>query len=168
MPRLSDSMEEGTILRWLKSDGDEVRRGDELVEIETDKATMTYEADQDGVLAIVADEGATLAIGEVIARIGEGAGPNGGDPAAAAAAAPEAAEEPEEPPEVEEPEESAEVEEPVAPAAGPPQDRGAADAALQDAPPMAPVSVPPPPEPAAPGERVKASPVARRIARERG
>ena len=45
MPRLSDSMEEGTILKWLKADGDEVARGDELVEIETDKATMTYEAD---------------------------------------------------------------------------------------------------------------------------
>ena len=38
MPRLSDSMEEGTILRWLKADGEQVRRGDELVEIETDKA----------------------------------------------------------------------------------------------------------------------------------
>src|SRR5436309_15631931 len=126
MPRLSDSMEEGTILRWLKSDGEEVRRGDELVEIETDKATMTYEADQDGVLAIVADEGATLAIGEVIARIGEGARPNGGDPAAAAPAA-EAPAEPEEPSEVEAPEETADVEEPVAPAAGPPQDRDAAD-----------------------------------------
>ena len=74
MPRLSDSMEEGTILRWLKGEGDEVRRGDELVEIETDKATMTYEADQDGMLSIVAPEGTTLAIGEVIARIGEGTG----------------------------------------------------------------------------------------------
>jgi pyruvate dehydrogenase E2 component (dihydrolipoamide acetyltransferase) len=74
MPRLSDSMEEGTILKWLKSDGDEVAKGDELVEIETDKATMTYEADSDGTLEIVADEGATLAIGEVIARIGEGGG----------------------------------------------------------------------------------------------
>src|SRR5947207_5049921 len=168
MPRLSDSMEEGTILRWLKSDGEEVRRGDELVEIETDKATMTYEADQDGVLAIVADEGATLAIGEVIARIGEGARPNGGDPAAAAPAAAEAPADAEEPPEVEAPEETADAEEPVAPAAGPPQDRDAADAALQDAPPTAPVAVPSPPEPAAPGERVKASPVARRIARERG
>ena len=50
MPRLSDSMEEGTIIRWLKAEGDEVARGDELVEIETDKATMTYEADSDGVL----------------------------------------------------------------------------------------------------------------------
>src|SRR3989442_10080465 len=87
MPRLSDSMEEGTILRWLKSDGDEVRRGDELVEIETDRATMTYEADQDGVLRILASEGVTLAIGEVIARIGDSPGPNGGDPAADAAPA---------------------------------------------------------------------------------
>ena len=70
MPRLSDSMEEGTIVRWLKADGDEVRRGEEIAEIETDKATMTYEADQDGVLSIVASEGDTLPIGEVIARIG--------------------------------------------------------------------------------------------------
>src|SRR3954467_14726764 len=69
MPRLSDSMEEGTILKWLKSDGDEVSRGDEIVEIETDKANMTYEADQDGTLSIVAQEGDTLAVGETIARI---------------------------------------------------------------------------------------------------
>src|SRR4051794_5297070 len=74
MPRLSDSMEEGTILKWLKTEGDDVSKGDELVEIETDKATMTYESDADGTLEIVADEGATLAIGEVIARIGEGGG----------------------------------------------------------------------------------------------
>src|SRR5437660_2614982 len=72
MPRLSDSMEEGTILRWLKADGEQVRRGDELVEIETDKATMTYESDQDGVLEIVAAEGDTLAVGELIARVGGG------------------------------------------------------------------------------------------------
>ena len=74
MPRLSDSMEEGTILKWLKSDGDEVSRGDELVEIETDKANMTYEADQDGALKIVAQEGDTLAVGETIAQIGGGVG----------------------------------------------------------------------------------------------
>src|SRR5687768_13310581 len=73
MPRLSDSMEEGTILKWLKSDGDEVKRGDELVEIETDKANMTYEADQDGVLTITSSEGDTLAVGEKIATIGEAA-----------------------------------------------------------------------------------------------
>src|SRR4051812_50019442 len=72
MPRLSDSMEEGTILKWLKAEGDEVTRGDELVEIETDKATMTYEADSAGTLSIVAQEGDTLPIGEVIAPIRAG------------------------------------------------------------------------------------------------
>src|SRR4051812_40536089 len=87
MPRLSDSMEEGTILKWLKADGDEVARGDPIVEIETDKATMTYEADTDGVLSIVAQEGDTLPIGEPIARIGEGDG-TAPAPGAAAAAAP--------------------------------------------------------------------------------
>src|SRR4051812_50165600 len=72
MPRLSDSMEEGTILKWLVSEGDEVKRGQEIVEIETDKANMTYEADTDGALVeIVAQEGDTLPIGEVIAKIGE-------------------------------------------------------------------------------------------------
>src|SRR5215208_5291633 len=74
MPRLSDSMEEGTILKWLKSDGDEVSKGEELVEIETDKANMTYEADSDGVLEIVAQEGDTLPVGETIARLGAGGG----------------------------------------------------------------------------------------------
>src|SRR4051794_29178911 len=74
MPRLSDSMEEGTILKWLKSDGDEVAKGDELVEIETDKANMTYEADEAGTLSIVAKEGDTLPVGETIARIGDGGG----------------------------------------------------------------------------------------------
>ncbi len=74
MPRLSDTMEEGTILRWLKRNGEEVRRGEELVEIETDKATMSYESDLDGVLQTVASEGDTLAVGELIARIGEAKG----------------------------------------------------------------------------------------------
>ena len=50
MPRLSDSMEEGTILTWLKQVGDEVAVGDELVEIETDKANMAYESDVAGTL----------------------------------------------------------------------------------------------------------------------
>src|ERR671919_61337 len=72
MPRLSDSMEEGTILKWLVSEGDEVEKGQEIVEIETDKANMTYEADTAGtVVALVASEGDTLALGEVIARIGD-------------------------------------------------------------------------------------------------
>ncbi len=72
MPRLSDSMEEGTVLKWLVDKGGDVRRGEPLVEIETDKANMTYEADTDGTLVeILAEEGETLAIGELIARIGE-------------------------------------------------------------------------------------------------
>src|SRR3954451_1227248 len=80
MPRLSDSMEEGTILKWIVDEGGEVKRGEPLVEIETDKANMTYDADTDGVLIeVVAAEGDTLPVGEVIARIGEeGEAPSGG------------------------------------------------------------------------------------------
>src|SRR4051794_31502399 len=69
MPQLSASMEAGTILRWLKSDGDPVRRGDELVEIETDKATETYEADGEGGLEGVAAVGETVPVGALIARL---------------------------------------------------------------------------------------------------
>src|SRR6059058_6081727 len=88
MPRLSDSMEEGTILKWLIDEGGEVKRGEPLVEIETDKANMTYDADTDGTLIeIVAGEGDTLPIGEVIARIGEaGEKPSGGSDKAVEAA----------------------------------------------------------------------------------
>jgi pyruvate dehydrogenase E2 component (dihydrolipoamide acetyltransferase) len=70
MPRLSDSMEEGTIVRWLVEDGGAVARGQELVEIETDKATITHAAEADGLLEILAAEGTTLAVGEPIARVG--------------------------------------------------------------------------------------------------
>src|SRR4051812_42914730 len=78
MPRLSDSMEEGTILKWIVAEGGEVKRGEPLCEIETDKANMTYEADTDGTLIeIVVPEGETVELGEVIARIGE-AGETGG------------------------------------------------------------------------------------------
>ena len=71
MPRLSDSMEEGTIIKWLVSEGDEIERGQEIAEIETDKANMNFESDTAGtVLELVASEGDTLSIGEVIARVG--------------------------------------------------------------------------------------------------
>jgi len=82
MPRLSDSMEEGTVLKWLVEPGGEVKRGEALVEIETDKANMTYEADTDGTLIeVIAGEGDTLSIGEVIARVGDPseASQDGGD-----------------------------------------------------------------------------------------
>ncbi len=72
MPRLSDSMEEGTILTWMKKVGDEIAVGEEIVEIETDKANMAYESDVAGTLTeILAEEGATLAIGTPIARVGD-------------------------------------------------------------------------------------------------
>src|ERR1700759_4104970 len=70
MPRLTDSMEEGTLLRWLKTDGDAVAPGDELVEIETDKSTVIYAAEAEGVLQVVAAVGETLPVGAVIARLG--------------------------------------------------------------------------------------------------
>jgi pyruvate dehydrogenase E2 component (dihydrolipoamide acetyltransferase) len=143
MPRLSDSMEEGTILKWLKAEGDEVTRGDELVEIETDKATMTYEADSAGTLSIVAQEGDTLPIGEVIARIGAGGEAPAGD---------------------------------AAPAEATQQAEASGNGGRSEAPPAA--APEPEPEPAAAqsaapspegnGGRAKASPVARRIAREQG
>jgi pyruvate dehydrogenase E2 component (dihydrolipoamide acetyltransferase) len=160
MPRLSDSMEEGTILRWIVSEGDEVKRGEPLVEIETDKANMTYESDTDGTLIeIVAGEGDTLPIGEVIARIGEPgeASSNGGGKRKREAAADEAgdkedgdgetatATDEEEPPDEEdkserEDDETDERDEK-------PQRRESSDGD---------------------GDRVKASPVARRMAEEMG
>jgi pyruvate dehydrogenase E2 component (dihydrolipoamide acetyltransferase) len=88
MPKLSDSMEEGTVVRWLKSDGDEVAAGEDLVEIETDKATMAYEAAYAGTLRIAVPEGTSLPVGRVIATIGENAGPTATAAAAATAAPP--------------------------------------------------------------------------------
>src|SRR5215472_10018409 len=75
MPRLSDSMEEGTIVRWLKEDGDQVAQGEPLAEVETDKATVTFDADADGTLHILVHEGETVPIGRPIAQIGEAAAP---------------------------------------------------------------------------------------------
>jgi len=69
MPRLSDSMTEGTIVRWLKAEGDAVQRGEEIVEVETDKATVGYEAEVAGTLSIRQPEGAVVAVGAVIAEI---------------------------------------------------------------------------------------------------
>jgi pyruvate dehydrogenase E2 component (dihydrolipoyllysine-residue acetyltransferase) len=71
MPRLSDSMEEGTVARWLVEEGAVVARGQALVEIDTDKATMEYESESEGtLLQILVGEGETAAIGTPIARIG--------------------------------------------------------------------------------------------------
>src|SRR6266699_3099952 len=75
MPRLSDTMQEGTIARWLKHAGDEVKKGDILAEIETDKATMDLAAYEAGTLEqILVQEGETVPIGQAVAVIGSGAG----------------------------------------------------------------------------------------------
>jgi pyruvate dehydrogenase E2 component (dihydrolipoamide acetyltransferase) len=138
MPRLSDTMEEGTILRWLKHDGEHVARGEELVEIETDKAAMTYESDSEGTLQTVAREGDTLAVGAPIARVGEASGdtsaPHNGSAAIEST--------------------SATQDTPT----------GQAMPATAHRPPAAAYTSPPPHS----GERVKASPLARRIAHETG
>jgi pyruvate dehydrogenase E2 component (dihydrolipoamide acetyltransferase) len=74
MPKMGDAMEEGTLVKWLKSEGDEVSEGDAIAEIETDKVTLELEAENSGTLAqLMADEGQDIPVGEAIAFIqGEG------------------------------------------------------------------------------------------------
>src|SRR5919202_52146 len=74
MPKMGDAMEEGTLVKWLKSEGDEVSEGDAIAEIETDKVTLELEAENAGTLAqLIADEGQDIPVGEAIAFIqGEG------------------------------------------------------------------------------------------------
>lgn len=67
MPRLSDSMEEGIIISWLIQSGDKIKEGQEIVEIETDKATMSYSSDYDGFIKIEAEVNTPISIGEKIA-----------------------------------------------------------------------------------------------------
>ncbi len=142
MPRLSDTMEEGTILRWLKADGEHIARGEELVEIETDKAAMIYESDQEGTLQTVAAEGDTLPVGAVIAHVGEADQASGS--ASAAASATSAAD--------------------MTAEASAPAPSAAAGASA-----VPPANVPSAAQPSTPdSERVKASPLARRIAAEQG
>src|SRR5450759_2569402 len=71
MPKLSDTMEEGTIVEWKKKTGDEVKAGDVLAEVESDKATFDLEAETGGVLAILVEQGVPAKIGAPIATIGE-------------------------------------------------------------------------------------------------
>src|ERR687893_2847914 len=74
MPKMGDAMEEGTLVKWLKSEGEEVSEGDAIAEIETDKVTLELEAEDSGTLAqLIADEGQDIPVGEAIAFIqGEG------------------------------------------------------------------------------------------------
>src|SRR3979411_3337224 len=77
MPKLSDTMEEGTVLEWKKQDGAQVKRGDVLAEIESDKASFEIEAEADGALHIVVEQGQAVPVGQQIATIGEAAGGKG-------------------------------------------------------------------------------------------
>src|ERR1044071_9567084 len=73
MPKLSDTMTEGTVVSWKKKVGDQVSAGEVLAEIETDKATMEWEATDDGVLKeIYVEEGGKVNVGDRIAFIGDG------------------------------------------------------------------------------------------------
>ena len=147
MPALSPTMEEGTLAKWLVKEGDKVASGDILAEIETDKATMEFEAVDEGTIAkiLVAEGSEGVKVGAPIAILaGEGE-----DASAAAGAAPKA------------------DTPPPAPPKSPPAPK--ADATPKaPAPPKAPVETPPAPSaPAAPrseGDRIKASPLARRLA----
>ena len=136
MPALSPTMEEGTLAKWLVKEGDTVKAGDLMAEIETDKATMEFEAVDEGVIAkiLIAEGTDGVKVGTVIAVLA-GEGEDASAVEAPKAEAPKAAEAPKEEPKA------------AAPAAAAPA-------------PAAPAAVS--------GDRVKASPLARRIAAEKG
>lgn len=142
MPKLSDTMTVGTLVKWKKKEGDVVKSGDMLAEVETDKATMELESFFDGtLLKIFAPEGSQVAIGAALCALGqpgetvEAPAPKAGAPAPAAQA-------------------------PAAPQPAP-------VATASPAPAPAPTSAPEPVK-AAPGTRVKISPLARKVAAEKG
>jgi pyruvate dehydrogenase E2 component (dihydrolipoamide acetyltransferase) len=141
MPRLSDSMEEGTILKWLVAEGDAISEGQPLVEVETDKAVVPVEAESAGeLLRIMIGEGASAPVGAPIAMLGE-AGETLPERSSAEAMA----------------------------AVGALVEAGAATSSASSAPAAAvPASAAngTPPAASSPGGRVKASPLARRIAAE--
>src|SRR5689334_20941492 len=146
LPRLGQGMESGTITKWLKSEGDEVKKGEPLYELDTDKVTQEVEADASGVLLKIAvregevEVGRTIAVigqpGESVAEADASATNGGGEAKAKAVAADEAGDSAERPA--------------LAPAREPERERGRAASTSTD------------------GGRIKASPLARRIARERG
>ena len=140
LPRLGQGMESGTIVKWLKSEGDQVEKGEPLYELDTDKVTQEVEADVAGVLLKIAVAEGEVPVGQTIAVIGEAgeAVPQGDD------GAPQSAEKPAE-----------------APAREPEREEGREAAAEQ-------ITEIRPPAGNGAGARIKASPLARRIARERG
>jgi pyruvate dehydrogenase E2 component (dihydrolipoamide acetyltransferase) len=141
MEALSPTMEEGRLVKWTKKEGDAVKSGETLAEVETDKAVMELIARADGqLLKVMVAEGTTVPVGNVVAWIGKPGEKVDGDGAAAPKAAPAAA----------------------------PAQPKAASPAPASAPAPAPVPVPVPVAAPADATRVKASPLARRIAKDAG
>ncbi len=141
MPSMGADMTEGTIVKWLKAEGDQIGRGDKLAEVETDKTVVEMEAYAEGLLRkIVVSEGSLVQVGAVIAFIGDA--DDDIPEVAAAAPAAEAA--------------------PEAPAGTPAPAPTPTPEPVQQAV-LAPVAVP-----ASQGGRIKASPIARKIAEEKG
>jgi len=152
MPKLSDTMTEGVVAEWHKKIGDEVESGELLAEIETDKATMEFESFQDGVLLhIGVEKGATAPVDSVLCVLGEKGEDIADLLAAASSAAP--ASEPE----------TAPAPAPTPAPAPAPAPAAPAPAAAAPAPKAAPAPAPP-----VANGRVKASPLAKRLAEERG
>jgi len=163
MPQMGADMQEGTVLRWLKAEGDQVTRGEIVAEIETDKANVEIEAFESGVFRkAIAHEGETVPVGQVIAVV---AGPDE-DIARYEAAGPSPEEVPTGTPAKVSEEAAAPVAKPseqAAPPVGPPE-TSAEPPASADAP-QTPAAQP---HPARTNGRLRASPVARRLAEEAG
>jgi pyruvate dehydrogenase E2 component (dihydrolipoamide acetyltransferase) len=159
MPALSPTMEEGTLAKWLVKEGDVVKSGDLMAEIETDKATMEFEAVDEGTIGkiLVAEGTDNVKVGTVIATLledGESAGDTTPEPAA---------KESEPKPSAEDPNKTGSEAKPVERTTEQAEDHGNPEGGA------APKSAAPAPTPAPrqDGERVKASPLARRIAAEK-
>ena len=162
MPKLSDTMEEGTIANWKKKSGDAVKKGEVLAEVESDKATFDLEADAEGILNIVVEAGQAVPVGAQIAQIGKE-----GDAAQAPKTAPKIA--PKTAPKA-----AAKEPEPqtvdAAEASGSPEEAQGGKQA-PDEPTEVPaqkVSAEAAPQSEADGDRIKASPIALRLAAEMG
>ena len=159
LPRLGQGMESGTIVKWLKGEGEPVKKREPLYELDTDKVTQEVEAEADGVLLKIVVDSGEVEVGRTIAFIGsEGEdvpSGNGGAPAAAEAESDEAA--------VEEQDET-QTEGASAPGMDDQRARGQEAAAATAAAETAAVAD----APVRPDGRVKASPLARRLAREKG
>jgi pyruvate dehydrogenase E2 component (dihydrolipoamide acetyltransferase) len=159
LPRLGQGMESGTIVKWLKGEGEPVKKREPLYELDTDKVTQEVEAEADGVLLKIVVDSGEVEVGRTIAFIGDAGEdvPSGNGAAPAKAAA-----EPTETEDATEAAETAQEEGSPAPDMDAERERGReAAAATAEAEPVA----------AAPGRadgRVKASPLARRLAREKG